>query len=225
MGLVRTHLTSRGSGNDSTPSLTSPYAPIDPITNRRIPTYTERKTTLAKALKASFLSTPVHSDGPPSAQELRKYRQVEIDDQPWVTVQLRSNKYSDLNEYKPVLSSSAPANASTAQTYDDLHKYKPLVDQVDTAHDVEPKHNGLHKYGPVDVHNSASSAPAPTKGTQKYNDLHKYVPVAWREPNGEAPPSSEEKSKHYSDLDKYHPISFNEPNGNLPPSAEESLKD
>ncbi|KAM0328261.1 hypothetical protein ACHAQA_005670 [Verticillium albo-atrum] len=222
-GQARHYLAGRATSKDHTSPVNS-YSPIDPITNRRLPTYTERNTILAKALKASFLRTPVHSDGPPSAQELRKYRKVEIDDRPWITVQFEPAEYSDLNKYKPVLDSASPAKAPPAPKYNDLHKYAPVVDQVDTTHDAEPKYNDLHKYGPVDVHTSDSSPLPGLEGAERYHDLDKYGPVTWREPSGKTPPSAEEASKQYSDLDKYRPIQFNEPNGNLPPTAEELSK-
>lgn len=204
---------------------------IDPITNRKVSRVygssygrPERPVPTFESYRSQF--TPfsphrseaerpvVHSDGPPPADELRKYTQVDIDPNPadasssvqnTTTVapgehQAYRNQTVQNEEYSP---NHLPPD-KPGETYHDLHKYKPYMRNEP---DGSPKEDGtsyddLHEYTTPYMYNEGVPA---EDGITKYDDLDKYGPYMYKE---DVKP--EESSPKYNDLDQYGPYMYQE---------------
>ncbi|KAK7750840.1 hypothetical protein SLS62_007239 [Diatrype stigma] len=155
----------------------------------------------------------VHSDGPPPADELLRYRQINIDSdsaggshsvQNTTTVapgEHRAYKRQTIQseEYSP---DHLPPH-EPGETYHDLHKYKPYMhnEPDGSPREEKPKYDDLHKYTPY-MYNE--DAPAMDSST-KYNDLDKYGPYMYKEDV-----KAEDSSPEYNDLDQYGPFMYQE---------------
>ncbi|KAL2760230.1 hypothetical protein ACRALDRAFT_2024257 [Sodiomyces alcalophilus JCM 7366] len=182
--------------------------------------------TLPKSLRVE----PVHSNGPPSTEELQRYSQVTIDDKPWQPLETESKAYSDLDKYKPVMDEITAADSSSAAPkYDDLAKYRPTDfdhnPDAASATRTETQYDDLSSYEPVMWREPDGLPPLSAEERSKmYTDLGNYGPIRWREPDGLPQPTAEELSKNYDDLHTYGPVIWNEPDGKLPPTTEELSK-
>ena len=195
---------------------------IDPITNRRVARDVAGSFKTYRSQFSSFYPPdpklhrePIHSDGPPSTEELKKYEKVDIDPNPsgvsgssQSTAEVASG---DLKTYR----TSDPAMQSEEyslnhlppeepdETYDDLHKYKPYMynESNSPVQGGAPKYDDLHKYRPYMYNEDAVAEDS----TSKYDDLDKYGPYMYNE---DAKP--EQHPPRYNDLNNYQPFMYKE---------------
>ncbi len=204
---------------------------IDPITNRKVPRNADKSlgkepeapVPTFKSYRSQFATFAppdlrderpmVHSNGPPPADELKKYEQIDISSDPasasvanqtptaaspdelraYETPTTQNEQYS-LNHLPP---------DEPIETYDDLHKYKPYTynEPNGVVEEESAKYDDLHKYGPY-MHNENVTT---EESASKYDDLHKYGPFMYNENV-----KTEEPFPKYDDLAKYGPFMYRE---------------
>lgn len=215
---------------------------IDPITNRKVARHpapdvpkdgAESPAKTFKDYRSKFSSSaastaqeqaPIFYDGPPPAEELRRYRNVKIDHRSEDN-DAASQPVIQSEAYVLEHSAESTATGSKATTFTGFthggvswHSDATVASQslspsaknskeVDTlfqswsASADTPKYNDLHKYRPFgDTEVAAAENTAP-----KYEDLGEYKPVL-----DEEPASVEESQPQYEDLDQYKPVMVKE---------------
>ncbi|KAK3943379.1 hypothetical protein QBC46DRAFT_377682 [Diplogelasinospora grovesii] len=232
---------------------------IDPITNRRVPkpanevsystsdkdveipanSFEPYRSQLApfQAPKIEDEHAPVFLDGPPPEAELKKYSQVELDDQPWdqdsgttaanpsgpvsTLINTVGSKHKDVSWHHGDGISGASGSASTGfgtlaaevNGYNDLDKYKPVLDEVPSALNdtVAPAYEDLGRYGAVKYREPDGKPVEETPG-EKYEDLDRYGPIKSYEPDGKYQ-MNDETPIDPEELRKYQAFRSHEPDG------------
>lgn len=216
---------------------------IDPITNRKVAKHPAPnvpkdgadgpaktfKDYRSKFSPSSTVSTtqgqaPIFYDGPPPAEELRRYRNVKIDhrsedndaaSQPVIqsedyvrehsaesaTTESKASTFTGFMRGGVVWHSDATAASHSLSPSARNSKEVDNIFQSWSTSTLPPKYDDLQKYKPVEF----SEVTAAENTAPKYEDLGEYKPILDQEPS-----HIEESQPQYEDLDQYKPVMVNE---------------